>query len=404
MTPSLDRLLLAVTVTLLAAYGNGCYSEDAVVERSRAVATVVDSSALVPVVRNYGVAPAWTVEPLGSVGGLADLGNVALDEFARISSVTTGPDDLLWVADQLGNDIRVFRPSGSLVLRLGRRGAGPGEYRSIHSIAWVADRLLVLDPGNGRVAEVSSTGDWLGTRPAPGGVSGSPATLRFYPVTDSSVVQWSLGTQDGAVAPIWVEHGADGILGTWPQLAREPLASTTIVCDRPDGAVSFFSTPFAGEILQHPARSGLTYRAWSTEYRFALLDPTGDTLRVVEREWPTLAVTDEEWDRETAEFAAFREEWPEATCQPRNMRRPETRAPLRNLLMDPEGRVWVEAVGATGAVWEVFDLDGRLLGQIPGFGYEKRVAPSIRGMRIAWVSMDSLGIQRVHWARVIDAP
>jgi hypothetical protein len=35
------------------------------------------------------------------------------------------------------------------------------------------DRLLVLDFGNGRIAEMSEMGDWLGTRPAPGTVSGS---------------------------------------------------------------------------------------------------------------------------------------------------------------------------------------------------------------------------------------
>lgn len=361
----------------------------------------VDSSGRFPVVRNSGRPPQWSLEPIGSVGSTATLDDPAPDEFGRISSVTTGPEETVWVADQLNDQIKVFRGDGSVSLQLGREGQGPGEYSAIYSLAWAGDRLLVLDLGNGRVAELSATGEWLGTRPAPGRISGSPAMLRFYPVSDSSVVQWSLDVVDEQATRVWVQHGPEGVGQTWPQVTLDPPEPTSMACNRPDGAVSFFSMPFGGQMLRHPAESGSSYQSWSAAYRFALVAPTGDTLRVVERDWPSVPVTDQDWEQGTAEFEAFQEEWPGADCTPERMERPATKVPLRNLLMDTEGRVWVEAVGQTGSVWEVFDPRGRLIGSLPGFEYDSRVAPSIRGNRLAWAATDSLGVQYVHWGRII---
>jgi hypothetical protein len=364
------------------------------------VVTQVDSTGVYPVVRNSGRAPGWTISSVGSVGSLGLGGEPAPDEFGRVSSVAPGPDETVWVADQMNDRIKVFLPDGSLQFEVGGEGQGPGEYSAIYSVAWVANRLLVLDLGNGRIGELSASGEWLGTRRAPGRLSGSPAMLRFYPVSDTSVVQWSLETMEGAAVRVWVQHGLEGVVQTWPQLEWDPPEETTVVCDRPDGAISFFSIPFSGQVLRHPARSGESYAAWSADYRFALLGPSGDTIRVVEREWPSVPVTDEAWAEETAEFSEFRSDWPGADCTPRGMRRPATQAPLRNLLVDTEGRVWAEAVNPAGPVWEIFDAEGRLIGSLPGFAYDDRVAPAIRGDRLAWADTDSLGVQRVHWGRV----
>lgn len=359
--------------------------------------TLVDSSGAYPVVRNSGQAPVWSVEHLGTVGRAATLGSPAPDEFGRISSVTMGPDERVWIADQFQDRIKVFGPDGSLALEVGREGQGPGEFGALYSLAWVGETLLALDLGNGRIAELSAEGDWLGTRRAPGRISGSPAMLRFYPVSDSTVVQWSLGSGGGW---IWVEQGPEGVVREWPQVAVEPPETTLLRCNRPDGVTSFFSIPFAGRQLNHPTSSGRSYLAWSFDYRIALVGPTGDTLRVIERDWPEVAVSDEEWDEATAEFREFQEEWPGADCTPRGMERPQRKAALENLLLDTEGRVWVEAVSEDGRVWEIFDAEGGLLGSVPGFTYQERVAPSIRRGHIAWSSRDSLEVEYVHWARV----
>lgn len=360
--------------------------------------TMVDSSGAYPVVRNSGQAPVWSVERLGTVGRAATLGSPVPDEFGRVSSVTMGPNDRVWIADQLQHQIKVFRPDGSLARDVGREGQGPGEFSALYSLAWVGETLLVLDLGNGRIAELSIEGDWLGTRPAPGRVSGSPAMLRFYPVSDTSVVQWSLGRGGER---IWVEQGPEGVVREWSQVMVESPETTLLRCSYPGGTF-YESIPFAGRQLNHPASSGRSYLAWSADYRIALVGPTGDTLRVIDRDWPDVAISDEEWDRATAEFREFQEEWPGADCTPPGMERPHRKAALESLLLDTEGRIWVEAVDEGGRVWEVFDSGGGLLGSIPGFRYQDRVAPSIRQGRIAWSSTDSLGVEYVHWARVTE--
>jgi hypothetical protein len=82
------------------------------------------------------------------------------------------------------------------------------------------------------------------------------------------------------------------------------------------------------------------------------------------------------------------------------MPRPAQRAAIESILVDTEGRVWIEAVRTTDTVWEVFDPAGRLIGSVPGFEYDGSVAPTVRGNEIAWVRRDSLGVQYVEWGRL----
>lgn len=337
-----------------------------------------------------------------TVGSEGSLGEPAPDEFGRITAVSTDGSGALWVADDLGHDIRVFDTDGALVRRIGREGQGPGEFLSIYSLAWVGDVLLVLDLGNGRVVELSGSGEWLGTRPAPGSVGGRPATLRFYAVTDTTVFQWSLKPEDGRATPVWVEHRPDGVAGEWPQLALAPPAPTVMRCEA-SGSRTYFDVPFGGRLVQHPAGARMTYVAWTPEYRIALLNPDGDTVRIVERDRSRVGVSDAEWALASADHTEFMREWPEARCQPSELGRPATKPAMKNLLVDTSGRLWVEVYTDGGTEWEVFDSRGFLVGTMPGFAYLDRVAPSIRGNLLAWVEADSLGVERVRVARLSTA-
>ena len=250
-----------------------------------------------------------------------------------------------------------------LLRRIGREGQGPGEFLSLYSLAWVGDTLLALDFGNGRIGELSPQGEWLGTRPAPGRVSGPASMLRLYAVSDTQVYQWSIKQVDGQVRRTWVEQGIGGVGEEWVQQTPTPPEPTTVVCDRPDGAISFFDVPFGGKMLEHPAGAGDTWVAWSPDYQLALVAPDGDTLRLVERAWDPLPILDAEWDSATVEFDDFREEWPDAGCRPSAPPRPKMKTALRNLLVDTEGRLWVEVYTKTDRVGGV-----RSLGRPAGSG------------------------------------
>lgn len=360
----------------------------------------VDSTRSAVVVRSFGPAPRWILEPVMTVGSEERLGEPAPDEFGRITTVSTDKSGTLWVADDLSHDIRVFDTRGALVRRIGREGQGPGEFLSIYSLAWVDDVLLVLDLGNGRVAELSESGAWLGARPAPGSVGGRPATLRFYAVTDTTVVQWSLKVEDGRATPVWVEHRPDGVSGEWPQLALSAPAPTMIRCEA-SGSRSYFDVPFGGRLRQHPAGGRLTYVAWTEEYRIALVNSDGDTVRIVEGERPRVGVSDAEWAVANSVYGDFIQAWPGARCQPSDLVRPALKPAIKNILVDTTGRLWVEVYTDGGSEWDVFDSHGFLEGTVPGFDYLDRVAPSIRGNVLAWVEADSLGVERVRVARLV---
>jgi hypothetical protein len=390
-------VLFASSVALV-----GCGSHEDP-EASSGLRHEVDSTGAIVRVRSAGDPPLWNLAPVLAVGSDAGVGEPAPDEFGHITSVATDAAGNLWVADAFSHDIRVFDAEGALVRRIGRQGQGPGEFVSPYSLAWVGDVLLVLDFGAGRIAELSATGEWLGTRPAPGRISGSPAMLRFYPVSDSVAVQWSLGLNDPEAPQVWIEHGAERVAGEWRQPSMEAPVPTTVRCDAGE-AISFFGLPFGGQMVQHPAATGLTWVGWSRDYRIALINAEGDTVRVLERDRPAVPITDAEWNEARADYAEFRETWPGARCEPRGIERPDHKPAYRNFLVDTSGWLWVEAYTESGLTWELFDREGRLRGALPGFEYSDRVAPSLRGNLVAWVEADSMGVQRVRMARLQGAP
>lgn len=363
---------------------------------SGALAHQIDTIRSFERVRSVGAAPVWTIEERFVVGS-AGMGEVpAPDEFGRIASVAVSADGRLFVADAANGEIVSFAADGSVLGRFGRTGQGPGEFGRLSSLALLGDRLLALDFRNGRVAELSLEGEWLGSRPAPGSVSGPASLLRFYPAAGGGVHQWSVEAADGDLRRVWVVQDSNGVVDQWPQPTLTGPAPQSLVCPRPDDAIQFFDVPFGGRMLSHPARRRFSYAAWSATPAIALIGVEGDTVRLIERPHDPVALTDQEWQAATADFETFREEWPTVVCEPRSIERPESKPALAYLMVDPDGRLWVERYTADGTAWEVFDGEGRLIGTLAGFDYTEDVPPTVRGEAIAWVSLDELEVQRVH--------
>ena len=162
--------------------------------------------------------------------------------------------------------------------------------------------------------------------------------------------------------------------------------------------------PFGPRLLEQPAGTGLTLAGWTADYRIAVLDSSGDTVRVVGRDRPQVSIREQEWQEAQREYLKFRETWPDAECTSKTMERPDRKSSFRNLMLDTSGRLWVEAYTPTGTVWDVFDARGFLRGSVPGFSYLEGVPISIRGNLVAWVDADSLGVERVTVARVQVPP
>lgn len=77
---------------------------------------------------------------------------VTFDSLLHPIAIATGPNGLLYVADDGDKQIKAFESTGRLVRTFGREGQGPGEFESLRGLAVLHDALVVLD-GSSRLLQ-----------------------------------------------------------------------------------------------------------------------------------------------------------------------------------------------------------------------------------------------------------
>lgn len=389
-------------LTCLALLGAGCGGADSGAREGSAdeagVTTRVDTSEDGTVhLRNSGAPARWRLRLTAEIGQVGGMGEASPAEFGRVSSVALAPDGRILVADADAREIRVFGPDGEFVERWGRPGEGPGEFGSLYSLGWIGDTLAVLDPGAGRIGLFDDGGRWLGQHAYPGGVSGSSSLIRFHPAGEGAVYAFWLEAVDGELQRRFRRYTGSGPAETLPWLDRPGSApASSVTCPRPDRGISFFEIPFAPSWIQAPAPDGRVAAAWTADYRISFVDPGGDTVRTVSRRFEPAAVTEEAWEEALEDYRAFREEWPGVDCDPEMPGKPEARPPVEDLFFDRSGRLWVEAVRADGPRWDVFDPEGRLVGEMEVPPRVDRVPAYVGGGRVAVVAAGGLDVERVR--------
>jgi hypothetical protein len=379
-----------------------CSGDDRVPDLSGALVVTVDTMETGAVrVRSRGEAPAWRLEEVTTLQQ-GDPGATPDGTFGEVSAVTVDRSDAIWVADSRTRRIRLFGAGGNLIRLIGGDGDGPGEFGSLNSIALLGRSVIALDAENQRIAEFTLAGAWRGERPMPFPEPGSPETLRFYPVGPAEVFVHAVREGDDGLEHVWVRHLERGVSGSRPVLPDPPDAPPTIITCEARGADSrSFPIPYQPRQLQHPASGGRLAVAWTGDYRVAFLDPIGDTVRVVERERVPVPVTESDWEVALAPYRAYLADHPDAVCDPGEPVRPESRPPIRDILVDAAGRLMVEAATSEGTVWDVYDLTGYPLGTLPAFDRTTGVAPYITTEGIVRVREDATGAQEIGLLRIV---
>ncbi|MFC1639743.1 6-bladed beta-propeller, partial [Gemmatimonadota bacterium] len=103
----------------------------------------------------------------------------------------------IYVLDRQVPVIRMYGPDGSFIRNVGHEGGGPGEYKSPGAIAVLPDnRLIVRDPGNGRVSIYSTEGEYSDQVWYPGGFN---TGRRLY--TDTAGFAYSMVLLNYGTAP-----------------------------------------------------------------------------------------------------------------------------------------------------------------------------------------------------------
>lgn len=83
--------------------------------------------------------------------------------FSRVTGVDVDDDRSIYILEALVPEIRVYNPDGMLVRRIGRRGAGPGEFRSPPRFGLQGDTLWAVDVGAHRITLFNREGTVLST-------------------------------------------------------------------------------------------------------------------------------------------------------------------------------------------------------------------------------------------------
>ena len=387
MRQSSFRWALPLTMPFLAA---ACAGDDA-----PTADYVINHDGVIPVI-NHDPPPAARLDLVVSIGPktLTDTGSP--DEFGRVSSVALGPNEEVFVADDLNHEVKVFGLDGAHLRTFGREGEGPGEFQTLNSLVWSGDRVLTFDPDQGRIGEWSLEGEWLGQRRTRAGVTGPPDLVRLYSVGPDEVFRDAVSDQRYERHLIGLSSRGDtGDTLAWlraPPSGRQAY----IECEYED-RIGFFEVPFATRFLQHPGPGGVRYSALSSAYRIFVTRSDGaEVLMVIERPLPAESFSTAEWRAANAEYYEWRETRSDASCDPQEPPRPNARPFIEDLFIAPDGKLWVEAVRAAGNRWEVFDTEGRLIASVPAPPRRtEHVVPAFGPDHLLTIRRDSLDLDHV---------
>ncbi len=365
-----------------------------------------------------------TLEPELSIGVFE---GAEEEMFGDVRGIAVNPAGELYVLDAQVTAVRRFGPDGTYLGSLGRKGGGPGELRQPEAMALLPDgRLLVRDPGNGRINVWDSAGQSLPSWRLPSGgnlhtstpVFVDPADNGYTPLllrADADVTEWRWGLAH------FDSHGT--LIDTVP-VPNWDFDPPTVIA-RKEGSTSSSNVPFSPRVSWTFSSLGYFVGGLSTDYRIDLFRHDQPMLRI-ERDWtpvPVLGAEKSEQEHRITEnfkqnFGSWHWNGPAI---------PDTKPPFRDVLVGSDGRLWVmlsqpgyeyrteaEAVEEekrTGrpqlryrehGAFDVFEPDGRYLGMV-GVPDDFRTAPQpvLRGDYVWAVTRDDLDVQRVVRYRIV---
>ena len=338
-------------------------------------------------VRATDATPPWRAEAVTTIG--SDSGDAS---FASIRSLLFGKRGELIVVDQRSKEVKVFDSAGTFLRRIGRAGAGPGEYADPYSVAWLRDTLALLDPGNARIGLFGPDERWAGQLPVQPISGGSDVRLYRTPAP----AFWAYGYEvvDGRAQSHFVRYTSAGSHGTLPYVRLPASGVTTITCEFPDRSLHFFDAPFAASTLQLPTPAGLRALARTDLYRITFLGAADDTVATIAREEPLRPIADSAWEAGLAEWTDARKS-PGIKCDGEGFDRPAGQPVLGALFYDDQGRLWVEVHGMEGLRYDLYDATGTRVATITGLPSSGEVDPAIQGDRIAIALPDDGGAPRI---------
>ena len=324
--------------------------------------TVDTTSSGVIVVHNAGPGAwdsttAWRLAEELRIGGADDSGPGALSNPRTFEVDAAGR---IYVIEDQPMELRVYGPDGNFLRRLMRSGSGPGEVNQGIGLAWDSlGHLWVVDQSNARFTVWDTSGARLAEHRRPisgfftwqwaGAITRSgeliditsariPGEFRLAAVRLDS----AFGVSDTLALPYWQ--------GPAFEIRRENMSAS-------------YSIPFAPSLLWKLDPRGFVWSAITDRYRIVQRALGGDTVRVVEREVQPAAVTATEKENAIKGLDYFVKQGGVVD----RSKIPDVKPLFTQLWVDDRGYLWTarsRPEGTKGSLLDVFDPDGRYLGEV----------------------------------------
>jgi hypothetical protein len=284
--------------------------------------------------------------------------------FSAIPDLAVDSRGSVYVPDAFQHRVVVLNPDGSVARAIGRRGAGPGEFRMIRGVQVLpGDSLLVYDPELARVsvyargaAEPAYTAA-LGSR----FTRGVPFTLRRTGANNAYLAIFRPGFVFRAGADFAGRRERVAVLeldGTERRgLLEYPAAGRLVV------GSTILEHPFAQQGFARLDSRGRVHFAWSDTLGASAYSLSGERAGGFRHAYTPPPVTDGDVSEVLAGVAARMRAHVQPVLADST---PERWPAIREMLMDDRDRLWMALGGprTQPAEWIAFDPAGAYLGSM----------------------------------------
>jgi len=326
------------------------------------------------------------------------------DLLGDFRALAVGPDGSIYISDE-GPVLRKYAPDGHYIATLGRKGGGPGEYAQPDGgLAVLSDgRVLIRDPGNGRITLFDSAGKYLDAWRIR---AGSWHSRQFAVDTADNVYIPVTADPDSAF-----EKRRDGLERLFPDgtpgdtvIVPQWKVEPATVSGGRDGSSSTYGVPFAPAVQWDLSPLGYFVGGPNDGYRVTVMRP-GSPL-IIERDVALVAVNPREaTDAKQQITDQMRRQYGDWSWNGPDI--PGSKPPFKDISVGDDGRIWVlrsregrreenidtskPATWSEPVVYDVFEPDGRYLGEVRApDGFKQYPEPVFRGDTV-WAGFEDPG-------------
>jgi hypothetical protein len=331
-----------------------------------------------------------------------------VDLLGGFRAIAVAPDGSIYVSDG-GPVLRKYAADGHYLATFGRKGGGPGEYANPDGgLAVLSDgRVLIRDPGNGRITVFDSSGTYLTMWRIPAGFFTS---RKLFTDTAGRALTWVVVDPDKPFEErrTALEHIGDSGAGD-TVIAPTWDVTEANVSGQSKNMTNISSVPFTAEAKWTFSALGYFVGGVNDRYHITLYR-SGRPLTIERTVSPVPVESAEAAEKKASITRQFQQNFPSWSWNGPDI--PDTKPLFTEIFAGDDGRIWVqlsqpghpaEADNPSDppewkepVVFDVFEADGRYLGQVSApEGFLQYPSPVFRGDTI-WAGFeDADGVRYV---------